>query len=280
MQLGYSTWGMPTVPIDHAIRHIAALGFDGIEIAVIPGFTTELSTLDSAERLRIKQLLRTHSLALPAIHANASFLEHDPDLHAANMARLRGGIDLAVDLAIGDRLPVVATTPGGQPEQWEEHKNLLVERASELAAYAASRGVTITLEGHIGAIVETPAQVLEVLALIDSPFFKANFDISHFDILGMLIEETVAALAPHSAHAHVKDQRGRFPDFEFLIPGEGTFDYVAYLRAMHAHGYTRFVNAEVSFMVQRRPDYDPMAAAEQCYTVLAHAFAAAGIERD
>ena len=66
---------------------------------------------------------------------------------------------------------------------------------------------------------------------------------------------------------------------EFLIPGEGEFDYVAYLREMRAHGYTGFITAEISIMVQRRPGYDPLAAAEQTYRTLAHAFEQAGIWR-
>ena len=37
MKLGYSSWGMPTVPIDQAIRYLAELGYDGIEICVLPG---------------------------------------------------------------------------------------------------------------------------------------------------------------------------------------------------------------------------------------------------
>ena len=52
--MGYTTWGMPRVPIDDALRHLAGLGFDGVEIAVIRGFTTELDTLDAAERRRIR----------------------------------------------------------------------------------------------------------------------------------------------------------------------------------------------------------------------------------
>ena len=49
MKLGYSTWGMPTVPIDTALSHLANLGYDGVELTIIPRFTTELSTLDAAE---------------------------------------------------------------------------------------------------------------------------------------------------------------------------------------------------------------------------------------
>jgi sugar phosphate isomerase/epimerase len=82
MKIGYSTWGMPTVPIDTAISHIADLGFDGIELTIIPRFTTELSALDAAERKRIASLLKQHNLALPAIAAHSSLLETDPDAHA------------------------------------------------------------------------------------------------------------------------------------------------------------------------------------------------------
>lgn len=279
MKLGYSTWGMPTVPIDTAIHHIAQLGYDGIELTIIPRFTTELSTLDAAERKRIADMLKQHNLALPAIAAHSSLLETDAAAHERNMWRLKGGVDLAVELAQGDELPAVNTTPGGKPEQWETLKNFLAERVGELVDYAAERGVTIAMEPHIGAIIDTPAKVLELLECVNSPYLKVNFDISHFDIVGMSTEETVSALAAVSAHTHVKDQRGIAPDFEFLIPGEGTFDYVGYLKAMQAHGYDGFITAEVSFMVQARENYDPLAAATLSYETLSRAFTEAGIER-
>lgn len=279
MKLGYSTWGMPTVPIDTAIHHIAQLGYDGIELTIIPRFTTELSTLDAAERKRIADMLKQHNLALPAIAAHSSLLETDAAAHERNMWRLKGGVDLAVELAQGDELPAVNTTPGGKPEQWETLKNFLAERVGELVDYAAERGVTIAMEPHIGAIIDTPAKVLELLESVNSPYLKVNFDISHFDIVSMSTEETVSALAAVSAHTHVKDQRGIAPDFEFLIPGEGTFDYVGYLKAMQAHGYDGFITAEVSFMVQARENYDPLAAATLSYETLSRAFTEAGIER-
>ena len=206
-------------------------------------------------------LLAQHNLALPAIAAHSSLLETDAEAHAKNMWRLKGGVDLAVELAQGDELPAVNTTPGGKPDDWDRNKEFLAERIGELVDYGASRGVTIAMEPHIGAIIDTPAKVLELLEIVNSPYLKVNFDISHFDIVGMPTEETVAALAPVSAHTHVKDQRGIAPDFEFLIPGEGTFDYVGYLKEMQAHGYDGFITAEVSFMVQAREDYDPLAAA-------------------
>ena len=82
MKLGYSTWGMPTVPIDTAVSHISNLGYDGLELTIIPRFTTELSTLDAAERKRIASLLKEHNLSLPAIAAHSSLLETDSETHA------------------------------------------------------------------------------------------------------------------------------------------------------------------------------------------------------
>jgi len=279
MKLGYSTWGMPKVPVDEALAHLAGLGFDGVELTVIPGYTTELSKLDAVERSRIRQLLQKHHLILPAIAAHSSLLSNDKETHAANMARLKGAVDLAVEWAQEDIIPAIDTTPGGRPEEWDAVRDLLVERTRELVEYAQARNVTIAMEPHVGAVIDTPEKVLQLLELVDSPYLKVNFDISHFNIQGLAIEETVAALAPHTVHTHVKDERGLVPDFEFLIPGEGNFDYVTYLKAMQAHGYDGFISVEVSVMVQRRPDYDALAAATLSYETLSRAFIEAGIPR-
>ena len=57
MLLSYSTWGMPTVPIDAAVAHCAGLGYDGLELTVIPGWVTDGATLDAAERHADSQTL-------------------------------------------------------------------------------------------------------------------------------------------------------------------------------------------------------------------------------
>jgi sugar phosphate isomerase/epimerase len=106
-----------------------------------------------------------------------------------------------------------------------------------------------------------------------------HFDISHFNVQGIAMEPVVAQLAPHSAHTHVKDERGMAPDREFLIPGEGETDYVRYLKAMQEAGYDGHIVVEISLMVQRRVDYDALAAASQSYRMLARAFDDAGIAR-
>jgi sugar phosphate isomerase/epimerase len=280
MKLGYSTWGMPTVPLDMALRHLAQVGYDGVEITVIPGWISELSTLDRGERRRIAQMARQYKLAIPAIAAHSSLVETDVGRHAVAMARLKGAIDLAVEWATDDQPPVIDTTAGGKPADWPEVVSLVVERTQELCDYAQPRGVTIAIEPHVGSLLNTPQRTVELMQMVNRPNLGLNFDISHFNVMGFSIEESVGLMAPHSVHTHIKDERGVHPNFEFLIPGEGNFDYVKYLQAMQKAGYSGFISPEISIMVQRRPTYDPLAAATQTYGVVAQAFEQAGIERN
>ncbi len=280
MLLSYSTWGMPTVPIDVAVAHCAAAGFDGLELTVIPGWVTDAAGLDVGERRRIRRLYDDHRLALCGLSGNTPLLAIDPAEHTGNMARLRGYLDLAAELQRpGERL-TVTTTSGGVRDEWDAVKATLADRFGELAVQAARAGVIVAIEPHVGAALSRPEQALWLLRQVDSPAFGLHFDISHFNVQGMEMEETIAQLAPHSVHTHVKDERGLAPTHEFLIPGEGAMDYPRYLRAMARAGYGGHIVVEISLMVQRRPDYDPLAAATRSYQVLSAAFLAAGLSRD
>ena len=279
MLLSHSTWGMPRVPIEVAVVHCAALGFDGLEMTVIPGWVTDAAGLDASARRRIRTLYDDHRLELCGISGNTPLLESDRAEHERNMTRFRGYLDLAADLQQpGERL-TVSTTSGGNPEEWDEVKGTLVERCGELADHAQRAGVIVGMEPHVGAALHRPEQVLWLLEHVNSPALTVHFDISHFNVQGIVMEAVIEQLAPHSAHTHVKDERGLAPDHEFLIPGEGEMDYVRYLRAMDRAGYARHIVVEISLMVQRRPDYDALEAATTSYRVLSGAFDEAGIPR-
>ena len=279
MLLSYSTWGMPTVPIDVAVAHCAGLGFDGLELTVIPGWVTDAADLDAAERRRIRRLYDDHGLDLCGLCANTPLLAADPSEHAGNVARFERYLDLASELQRPGERMGVSTTSSGKAEDWERVKHRLVERCGSLAEYAAARGVVVTMEPHVSTALHTPEQVLWLLDQIASPGLSIHFDISHFNVQGMDMDAVVATLAPRSSHTHVKDERGVVPDYAFLIPGEGEMDYPRYLKGMAKAGYRGHIVVEISIMVQRRPNYDPLAAATQSYNVLARAFTDAGLAR-
>lgn len=285
MLLGYSTWGMPDLPIDTALAHLGGLGFDAVEIGVLPRFSTALENLDSSEVMRILHLLEEHNLLLSAVSAYLSMMEPDPDRFAENERYVQRTVDLAADMAeksgqlARPQEPVVISGFGGKPGDLETFQPLLVERLNALGDYAQRRGVTVALEHHVGAAVETPDQTVSIMQQVESPAIRVNFDISHFNVIGVPIDESVAKVAPYAAHTHVKDERGLAPNHEYLIPGEGEFDYITYLQAMQAQLYTGTISTEISVMVQRRPNYDPLATATRSYEVLSRAFADALIAR-
>lgn len=279
MKLGYSTWGMPTVPIDVFAPHLSALGFDAIEICVLPGFCTALTTLDGGERRRIANLLRRHNLTLSAVNYYVSMMEGDADRYAHNLSQIKAAIHLAAEWTQDGKPPAVISGIGGRPGDLETQQPKLVDRLNELGSYAESQGITVALEHHVGNAAETPEQTINLISQVESPAIRVNFDISHFNVMGIPIAESVAKMLPYAAHTHIKDERGRAPDHAYLIPGEGEFDYVAYLRAMNAGGYTGVISVEISTMVQKRAGYDPLAVAAQSYAVVAEAFNQAGIPR-
>ena len=153
------------------------------------------------------------------------------------------------------------------------------ERFGELARMAEATGARVALEPHVAAVVSRVERALYVLDEVGHDALGLNLDISHFAVQGVPTADAVRALAPRAFVSEVKDQRGIEPDFDFLIPGEGDFDYVEFLREMDAAGYDGSVSVEVSVFRQRIDGYDPYEAAVTSYAVLAQAFSEAGIER-
>jgi sugar phosphate isomerase/epimerase len=276
MRIGYCTWGMMKVPIEEVIPGIAQIGYQGIELAVTPGWPTDLDTLTHEKRKTIASLLVEHNLVLTAVAGHTSMAESDPEKNNANLARLRRTIELAAGLAQPGKPAIVASLIGGRDDEWELKKLLIAERVHGLGEYAASLGVIFAIEPHCGTAFDLPEKALWMMQQVNHPAVRLNFDISHFDIRGIGIADCVPQMAPWSVHTHVKDQRGIYPDHEFLTPGSGPFDFVHYLSAMHQAGYTGFIGMEVSVMVQRKPGYDPFVDAALGYYALRHAFNESG----
>jgi len=277
MKLGYSSWSMPTLSVDEQIRTTAEIGFQGIELICIERSSTDVDKLDPAERRRIRKLLDASGLELPALHASVNPIDPDPSVAARNVARLRRSIDLAADIADPTGPPAIVLMGYGRPETYEQDRERLASIFRDLAEYGRERGVKLGLELHVGQAIDRPERVLWLLEHVDHPNFRLNLDTSHLDVMGYSIAESVRPLVAYAVHTHVKDQRGRYPNHEYLTPGDGDYDYVTYLKEMDAGGYRGFITGEISLMVQRKPGYDPVATARQTYRVLSKAFVEAGL---
>lgn len=270
MRLAFSAWAMPKLPVAEQIAIVREAGYRGIELVHAPNGNLDASQLDAAARREIKGQLHEAGLTATAMAAHGNPLVPEAD---AEMARVGTAIDLAADLGI----PYVVTMAFGQPDEYEDVREQVAQRFARLAEHGARRGVIVCLEPHVGQAFDTAEKCLWLVERIYSPSFRLNFDNSHFEVMGVDQDDYLPALLPVSVHTHLKDQRGRSPEHEFLVPGEGEFDYARYLKAMAEGGYAGWVTVEISVMVQRRPGYDPRDAASRSRRTLVEAAAKAGV---
>ncbi len=202
----------------------------------------------------------------------------------ANRARLEAYLDFIAEIQRpGERLYLATTSglpAGSDPETaWEGSRDILLERFGQLAAHAAARGVTMHLEPHVSTAVRRAEQVLWLLEQVGSPSLRISLDISHFEVQGIDFRGVVKSLASVAGAVEVKDERGVYPNFEFLIPGQGDMDYAGFLRALADAGFDGSVSVEISKMCQAIAGYDPLGAAAVSYEILSKAFKEAGVPR-
>ncbi len=277
INLGFSLYGMKSMPLADALKACADIGYDSVELALMPGYPTEPKLLSAAERNRLRLQLDSLGLKLSALMDNLS-LAVDDTAHQANLARIKAAAELGQTLS-PKAVPVLETVLGGKPENWDRLKERLAERLRDWAKEAAAQQQIIALKPHVGGALHTPADALWLLRQADSPWIKLVYDFSHYELRGFKRDETLRQIAPHAAFVHVKDSEGDAAKFKFLLPGEGKIDYVQYLRQLKETGYRGAVVVEVSGMISNLPGYDPVAAAQKSYTHLAAAFETAGINR-
>ncbi len=161
-----------------------------------------------------------------------------------------------------------------------EARELLIERIAALADYAHAHGVVMAMKAHALGCVSRPYQLVDLFEQIGSPAFRFCFDISHYEVQGLSLEQALYPLLALSAHTEVKASIGRAPDQEYMIPGEPNTqsDFRGQFSAMRALGYRGYIVPEMSVHVMRRPDYDPYAALRLSHRALTDVLRDVGIE--
>jgi len=316
MRIGYNTWSMARVPYATFIPGLSDIGFRAIAISVVPGYTigghwvenaAALDRLTADDRRCIKQSFVERDLKLPSVIGNQSLVEDDPARNALSMQRLRDSIDLCVEWAIDGHVPTMNTGVAGHSGDLEAKSAVVLDRLGALADHARQQGVVICIEPHVGGAVDTVERAEWLIRAVDSPAVRLDFDVSHFEVVGAPMQETVPRLLPLANAVEIKDQHFRFMDdgppadgwlvegngvgratapngrpveFQFLLAGEGTFDLPGYLKLVRAQGFAEPIAFEVSVQCQARPDYDALASAAGIYRWMADGWRQASVSVD
>ena len=292
MKLGYNTWSMPNTPFGDAVRTLSDIGYDSVEVTVCEGWPTDAATASDADAAGWRASADEIGLEISSVTANAPLVT-DADTWVDSRRRLIRSFEVAAILGGGQPLPVSlgahkpkAPLLGGNPppivaqNSWERDRSLIIDRFGDLVEQAMAAGCTVALEPHAGAVVSRPEHALAVVEAVSSPALGINLDISHFAVRDFDLAEVVASLLPYTVVVEVKDHRRGADDFDFLIPGEGEFDYPAFLGLLDRGGYRGTVSVEISVRRQAKPDFDERAAAELSYRTLREAMMVSGAVRD
>lgn len=230
---------MPTVD---CLERVAKTGYSGIDVSGTDGpsedpksFRPDLRKLTrmTAERLKLRiEAVITHAELTPTLFDTRK-----------TPLDLKGSVDLAADLGA----PVVTFHMGGyldgvaKDEVWM--KTVSYIRAA--ADYAAGRHIQLAVDGIWPLWINDSMDSMEKLFKdVDSPAFGLNFDPCYLTLMGVPPVAFAKRFSARVFHAHLKDYRGKYPEWKHLIPGAGEMDYASVFKALRELKWDRAAAVE------------------------------------
>lgn len=272
---GFSLYGMRSLPLEQAFEVCAGIGYDAVELVCNEGWASAPESLGPDDRRKIREVLRHHGLALPALMENLPLLV-DEKSRRKHRDRLKAAAQLGHDLS-PQKPPVIETVLGGKKDDWEANKNAMADELKTWAEIGNSSKTVIAIKPHVGGALHTPEGADWLVRQVDSPWIRLAYDYSHYQAQGLPMLPSLKLLLPNSVFIHVKDNVGTGGKVQFALPGDGDTDYLTYFKQVAASGYHGTIMIEVSSQLHRKPDYDPIAAAKHSFANLTPALKQSGL---
>lgn len=256
MKLAYSTNAFTKTDLHSALKYVAELGYQGVEILCdkphwFPGEVSQ------SEVKTVANILSEHGLAISNLNANTAngyyhpippenvfepaLCNPEPELR---QWRQRYTIE-AIRLASLLGAECISITSGhasaGCPPQCS--LEYLVGSMMHICEAAEQYNVKVGIEYEPGLLVERATEAREVIDLVKSPYLGVNFDIGHSYIDGENPEESIALLKDRIWNVHVEDIQSR--KHFHLVPGDGELPFNRYLNALQSSGYDGFLTVEL-----------------------------------
>ena len=247
MKLATADFSWPLLPHDRVLQLIRLLDLEAVDLGLFSGrshVTPEMVRADVPMWAGVlKERLERAGLELADLFVQAAptfepLAINSPD----RSARERAG-ELFVDmLELARRLgaPGMTLLPGVRfgAESWEDSIRRSAEALRWRVDAAAEHGIALSVEGHVGSNVDTPAKLARLLEL--TPGLTLTLDYTHFTYAGIPDAEVEPLLA-HARHFHCRGAaKGRLQ-----TPfAESTIDYARVLRRMREVGYEGYFAIE------------------------------------
>lgn len=233
MRLSLPSWSLPVCTLAEGVAIAKAIGLDGIDL----GYRYKAG-IDRARVLADPDGYGAElRAALPVPVANHWHLfgVDRTHRHLAGPVEPRNLDDLRPVLrfcaAVGT--PTLMLLPGMIDPGQSRSKAMAAAIAAlePMLALADGTGVTLAVEPHVHAWLETPAMALALVRAL--PGLKLTLDPAHFICLGHP-QDQIEALCPHAAHVHLRQAR---PGVLQCRLDDGTLNFPAFLAALRDAGY-------------------------------------------
>lgn len=223
------------ISIEEVARFAQAHGFQGIELWGIHAKNLAAQPEYGAE------WLRGYGLTVPMV---SDYLPLE-----APSEELWGKLELLTTLACRWGAHKLRTFAGrtGSAAAGHDDRAHVATRLRGACQRVAERGLSLLVETHPGTLADTVESTLRLLAEVDHPALRLNFDVLHVWEGGDEPRAALAKLGPHVSHFHLKNVSAR-ERLEVFAPAnvysaagsrlgmvplfEGAFDYRAFLSGL------------------------------------------------
>lgn len=246
--VGFRTAGFRAWALRRALQCLGDLGYDGVELCLEhPEMRPETLSVDAC--LRWREAVAEAGLAVASVSYHG---DGEPDAaRSANQVRaVRIASDCGATVLI---LNGQKAAPGNEAEQWRAFARHLRERVLPLATDLDLR---VALEPEPGHFLHSSADLLRLLAELDSPAAGANLDVGHAWLTDPDILSTVRELGPRLYHVHWEDMPSG--EHRHLVPGTGDMPLDALHAALMAVGYSGYYTVDLFDIAE-----DPKTPAQQ-----------------
>jgi inosose dehydratase len=241
-------------PLEVALEQGARIGYRGFELGnKFPNEAPALRALLGRYRLECVSGWYSGRLARRSVAQEIAAIEPHLRLLADSGASVMVYGEVA-DAIQGEARPLYQRPRFVNAAQWEAY----CDKLTLLARHTLARGVRLSYHHHMGAYVETAADVDQLMAL-SGPEVGLLFDSGHMMFAGADPVEVLARHIHRVSHVHCKDVRpavlrlARNGNWSFLqsvingaftVPGDGSIDFKAILQLLYQHRYRGWLVVE------------------------------------
>ncbi|MFA7692519.1 MAG: sugar phosphate isomerase/epimerase [Candidatus Hydrogenedentes bacterium] len=236
-----------TYPIWEVLQFTADTGFDGVEL--VDGWPMgHYPSADESERIAaLRRMHDCYGLQIYSMQTGGS------DAHSVNPRARHAWLrqfrkDLRLCKALGGEF--IGVWPGGGLEgnPTVDHAiECLALSYREAAQICADEGMYMSFEIEPPFIFNTFEHLQKILAAVDHPACKTNYDPSHFDLMwgskGKPEEMLEKVGVEHIGHVHLTDTDGTLfgPTSKHLACGDGHCDIAASLKMLWEGNYSGWI---------------------------------------